>query len=141
MVDYKIHTFGKMFVVEFERARADRFHACLIGLGLTNMGYRKKYRGRIEKLEDVKQFIAEWKYPKKLQPQPKKIDSLCVSCEKCDGRCSWSRKPIFQPVPGWVAEPTVIRCGEYNGIMRLQRSYLVLSCPEYERIKLVGRRA
>lgn len=141
MVSYKIETYGKMFTIIFKKPRADKFHSCLLDLGLKNLGYRLKYGGRIEKKDEVEQFIAGWRQPKRKPVTKPRIDSLCVSCEKCDGRCLWSRKPIFRPVPGWVAEPTVIRCGKYNGVMRLQRSYLVLSCPEYERINMVGRRA
>lgn len=48
--------------------------------------------------------------------------TLCESCEKACGKCSWS-DGSFTPVPGWKA----IITPHYTG-----HSYLVLECPLFK---------
>lgn len=59
-------------------------------------------------------------------------ESLCQYCRNitCLG-CSWARN--FKPVKGWTAIPKTLRCsnGE-SGISKVQ-SYIVTSCPLFDR--------
>lgn len=48
-------------------------------------------------------------------------EQLCFSCEKSDGKCSWSKN--FTPVDGWVAKKTNIK--------KIGSSYFVKECPKY----------
>lgn len=52
------------------------------------------------------------------KPQP------CWTCKNCYGGCEWSRD--FQPVPGWIAEKTVI-----NNDGETLESYKIIKCPKY----------
>lgn len=61
--------------------------------------------------------------------------TLCWRCENACGRCSWTevdpdtQQIRYQPVPGWVAIPTTLSMGRPA---RPQRSYQVLTCPEFD---------
>ncbi len=61
--------------------------------------------------------------------------SLCWRCENACGRCSWSevdpdtKKIRYQPVPGWVAVPTMVTMGRPSSPVQ---SYQVLTCPEFD---------
>lgn len=60
---------------------------------------------------------------------PVKKMTLCWDCAKACGGCSWSDHFEHSPVPGWEAEETHLRLDNNgNGT-----SYIVLSCPEFER--------
>lgn len=50
----------------------------------------------------------------------------CTTCKNFAGGCEWSER--FEPVEGWVAEPTII--GRYSYTID---SYRIISCPKYER--------
>lgn len=57
--------------------------------------------------------------------------NICINCKNAvpDNRghgCEWSRN--FDPVPGWTAEPTILRAGG-NEI----ESYRITDCPKFER--------
>ena len=54
-------------------------------------------------------------------------DTLCWSCNKACGQCSWSQ-PRPKPVEGWTAEQTTI---EIQGGQKIT-SYIVRECPKYE---------
>lgn len=57
-------------------------------------------------------------------------ETLCWTCKKAVGGCSWSRS--FRPVEGWTAKKTLIRlspCQKEDVI----ESYQVIACPEYEK--------
>lgn len=57
--------------------------------------------------------------------------TLCWACRRAAGpdMCPWARRG--QPVPGWRAEPTVIKMGgRADGI---SHSYKVMECPLYEK--------
>lgn len=58
---------------------------------------------------------------------PVKPATLCWSCERAIGGCSWSKAKNPQPVKGWKAEPTKIRVSFGESI----DSYLVGECPLY----------
>jgi hypothetical protein len=51
-------------------------------------------------------------------------NTLCWTCKKCYGQCSWSAN--FIPVEGWQALPTTLNNNTY-----VDTSYLVIKCPEY----------
>ena len=60
--------------------------------------------------------------------------SLCWECANAYGGCSWTGidetgKVMFQPVEGWDAVETTISLGG----RRMDKSYKVISCPEFLR--------
>lgn len=59
-----------------------------------------------------------------------KHQSLCWTCKKVYGGCSWSK--YFIPVKGWTAIPTQIKV-TYSTNYYTDDSYDVYACPEYER--------
>ena len=67
-----------------------------------------------------------------------KKKTLCWSCKKAIGNCSWSKcdkdtwEILFQPVDGWVAEKTSLLMHSNGGKPRHVTSYIVESCPQYE---------
>ena len=67
-----------------------------------------------------------------------KKQTICWSCKKALGDCSWSKcdkdtmEILFQPVDGWVAEKTSLLMYSYDGTPRHVTSYIVKSCPQYE---------
>lgn len=67
-----------------------------------------------------------------------KKKTLCWSCKKALGDCSWSKcdkdtwEILFKPVDGWVAEKTSLLMYSYDGTTRHVTSYIVESCPQYE---------
>ena len=67
-----------------------------------------------------------------------KKQTICWSCKKALGGCSWSKcdkdtsEILFQPVDGWVAEKTSLLMYSYDGTKRHETSYIVESCPQYE---------
>lgn len=54
-------------------------------------------------------------------------NTLCWSCGRFSGRCSWSAN--FEPVEGWSAEEGSLT-RQYGGTLK---TYTVLQCPLYER--------
>lgn len=56
--------------------------------------------------------------------------TLCWTCAKACGKCSWSKK--FKKVKGWTAKKTIIK-GDPAGLDPEIKSYLVLKCPLYEK--------
>lgn len=60
--------------------------------------------------------------------------NICADCLKSTGGCSWSgvdkktNTPRFEPVPGWVAEPTTVGAGR-----AAQPSFDIKYCPEFVR--------
>lgn len=67
-----------------------------------------------------------------------KKKTICWSCKKALGDCSWSKcdkdtgEILFKPVDGWVAEKTSLLIRSYDGTKRHVTSYIVESCPQYE---------
>lgn len=67
-----------------------------------------------------------------------KKKTLCWSCKKALGDCSWSKcdkdtgEIMFKPVDGWVAEKTSLLMRINRGTTRHATSYIVESCPQYE---------
>lgn len=57
----------------------------------------------------------------------KRSDTLCWSCGKACGQCSWSQ-PDPKPVVGWTAEQTTIEVQHRQKIT----SYIVRECPAYK---------
>lgn len=56
--------------------------------------------------------------------------TLCWTCAKCGGLCSWSKN--FTPVEGWTAIPTKIQASQYMHKNNTIDSYDVYECPEFE---------
>ena len=67
-----------------------------------------------------------------------KKQTICWSCKKALGDCSWSKcdedtgEILFQPVDGWVAEKTSLLAYSRGGKPKHVASYIVESCPQYE---------
>ena len=67
-----------------------------------------------------------------------KKQTICWSCKKALGDCSWSKcdkdtgEILFKPVDGWVAEKTILLMYRRGGKPRYETSYIVESCPQYE---------
>ena len=57
--------------------------------------------------------------------------TLCWSCKKSTGFCSWSED--FIPVEGWKAIPTKIKATSSPRDNRFIDSFLVRECPLFER--------
>jgi hypothetical protein len=64
--------------------------------------------------------------------------NICFDCKKACGGCSWSeinpetRKPRFEPVPGWTAEKAILRTGtDMHGIQKIE-TYAISACPLFE---------
>ena len=59
-------------------------------------------------------------------------NTLCWSCEKACGGCSWSDNLI--PIKDWKATPTILRFRKptRNSPVTLVTSYYVCKCPEYK---------
>jgi hypothetical protein len=55
-------------------------------------------------------------------------NSICWDCRRATGFCSWSRE--FEPVQGWVAEPTEIKSDKAG--TGTVSSYEVRKCPLFE---------
>ena len=55
---------------------------------------------------------------------------LCWDCANACGGCPWSEK--FQPVPGWDAEPVIIRNHQDRGPENFSaKSYKIYACPQF----------
>lgn len=55
--------------------------------------------------------------------------TLCWSCAKACGGCSWSKD--FKPIDGWDAIPTKIRIPDDDGGARYVDSFKITACPQY----------
>ncbi len=54
----------------------------------------------------------------------------CWDCANACGGCPWSAK--FQPVPGWDAEPVIIRNHLNRGEENFSaKSYKIYACPQF----------
>ena len=62
-----------------------------------------------------------------MRKRAKKRPTLCWSCARFCGQCSWSAR--FEPIAGWSAEEGSLT-RQYGGTLK---TYTVLQCPWYER--------
>lgn len=53
------------------------------------------------------------------------VETLCLTCGKQDGKCSWQKKIV--PVDGWVADKSIVK-----SLDRHYETYRVKYCPLYE---------
>lgn len=63
--------------------------------------------------------------------------NICIDCQNACGKCSWSAstpdgKLIFQPVPGWTAEPVILNFGFDGSVRRMTRTYRITACPQFK---------
>lgn len=64
------------------------------------------------------------------------MTNICIDCQKACGGCSWTgvdpvtKKLRFEPVRGWTAEETIIRC-KHRDVRRDIKSYHITACPEF----------
>lgn len=56
-----------------------------------------------------------------------KSETICWSCAKAGGDCSWSLN--YKPVEGWQA----VRSDVKTGVDDYVESYIVLTCPQYKK--------
>ena len=63
--------------------------------------------------------------------------NLCFDCKKACGYCSWSeldpetKKPRFEPVPGWKAKKVILRIGTRHSKNVYVETYHITACPEF----------
>lgn len=63
--------------------------------------------------------------------------SICFDCQNACGRCEWpaidqkTGKPGFKPVPGWTAEPSIIRTSG----RKPAESFRVTACPKFKQLR------
>lgn len=62
-----------------------------------------------------------------------KPQTLCWDCANATGSCSWSDHFDHKPVDGWEAIETTIKVHNPSCDADLNRSYVVISCPEFIR--------
>ena len=62
---------------------------------------------------------------------------LCWSCQNACGGCSWTelnhdtKKPRFEPVPGWIANPIRKNFGSHKSGPVIMDTYAIKACPLY----------
>lgn len=61
-----------------------------------------------------------------------KHTNICFDCQNACGGCSWSAvgdygKLLFEPVPGWTAEPT-----SFIVDGRVVNTYHITACPQFK---------
>lgn len=67
---------------------------------------------------------------------PKKMHTLCWTCQNYAKGCEWSESRATIPVPGWNAvENELFTSHTVNGVNHIYKtkSYCVLDCPKYKR--------
>lgn len=57
--------------------------------------------------------------------------TLCDLCGNACGHCSWSRKDVQRPVPGWDAVRRDVPMRFPDDVTVWTESYVVLDCPEF----------
>lgn len=61
--------------------------------------------------------------------------NICFDCQNACGACPWSeydpetKKPRFQPVPGWTAEPVKLNLGTRKAVRIIVDTYHITACP------------
>ena len=72
-----------------------------------------------------------------LVPIKSKIN-ICFDCKKSCGDCPWSavdedtRRPKFEPVPGWTATPHRLKIGNCRYGAVYVDTYHITDCPLFE---------
>ena len=65
--------------------------------------------------------------------------NICFDCQNACGGCSWSeikpdtKRPRFEPVPGWTAKKVILNCGTFKGGKVLVETYHITKCPQFIR--------
>lgn len=63
--------------------------------------------------------------------------NICFDCQRACGDCSWSeidqktRKPRFEPVPGWTAEVVHYPAWMNGNKAKYEETYHITACPLY----------
>ena len=63
--------------------------------------------------------------------------NICFRCQNACGGCSWSeidpdtKKPRYEPVPGWTAKKVLLNVGYNCKKRRLIETYHITACPEF----------
>lgn len=80
--------------------------------------------------ELIRRYPPREKKQKKAPKVEFQSTQLCWTCANACGGCSWSAK--FQPVPGWNAEPVIIRNHLDRGPENFSaKSYKIYACPQF----------
>ncbi len=87
---------------------------------------RRESKCRVKNKDEPKIIAKPEPTPEPPKPAyvPPKL-TLCWGCKNATGGCSWSAR--LEPVPGWDAVATAIKC---TGVP--VQSYHVRSCPLFE---------
>lgn len=80
-------------------------------------GVKFKTRGYARVCRSCREIARERMLRKRL--------AICWYCENAEGGCEWTR--CFKPVPGWDAEPRIVKDDEGD-----IRTYHIRSCPKYK---------
>lgn len=65
------------------------------------------------------------------------MTNICFNCQNACGGCSWSeldpdtRKPRFEPVPGWTAKPVLLHVATSKKKPIIIETYRVTACPQF----------
>lgn len=104
-------------------------------------------RQKIQMLNQIRKMVdpTDYKPNRPIKKKEKRVFSskghstLCWTCEKACGRCSWSKD--FLPVDGWSAIPTKILVlnTKSNGVREriFTDSFDVYYCPEFELLEML----
>lgn len=63
--------------------------------------------------------------------------NICFDCQNACGGCSWSeinpetKKPRFEPVPGWTAQEVILNVGRSRSGYGLVHTYHITACPQF----------
>lgn len=63
--------------------------------------------------------------------------NICFDCQKACGGCSWTeldpatKKPRFEPVPGWTAEKSLLNVGSDRKGGKWVETYHITACPQF----------
>lgn len=65
------------------------------------------------------------------------MTNICINCQNACGGCSWSeldpdtRKPRFEPVPGWTAKPVLLHVATLKKEPIIVETYHITACPQF----------
>lgn len=107
------HKFNQLLDVEHFLCRSREYVRSCIKNGFNCLDDKKN------KYDVLVTGLKPHKYKNHIQP--------CCTCKNAYGGCEWSAR--FEPVPGWMAEKTILD----SGAERYCESYRIDYCPKYEK--------
>lgn len=133
-VRYTLETQGNAVIVKFLKKPSERVRDMLKEYGYRYHHSSRSWVGRRHK-EEVKILLANWsRRCQSIEDSSYHRATLCWSCKNACGKCAWSRN--LEPVEGWTALRHDVKTQTGRAgflIPKLEESYIVIRCPEYER--------